>query len=147
AWCSFKMPMICSSENLDRFIALSPHPDDRLSSKRGHFRGARQASRALLDGPDGALAAHSVQLLALFIHELATNAASHGSLSTARGRVQVYLARQTAEWRLRPRLGEVGGPPPPPRRRKGFGTLIGDATFRKQLQGSLQRDWSEQDRS
>ncbi|MBZ9768286.1 PAS domain-containing protein [Mesorhizobium sp. CA6] len=101
------------------------------------------ATRALLDGPDVALAAHSVQPLALFIHELAINAASHGSLSTATGRVQV-------NWQDRPQNDgvvlvweEIGGPPPPRRRQKGFGTLIGDATIRKQLQGSLQRDWSE----
>ncbi|MCB0485856.1 MAG: hypothetical protein KDC47_06645 [Flavobacteriaceae bacterium] len=36
--------MICSSENLDRFMAcllIRALIDDRLTSKRGHFRGAR----------------------------------------------------------------------------------------------------------
>lgn len=35
AWCSFKMPMICLSENLERFMPC--HPDSKLTSKRGHF--------------------------------------------------------------------------------------------------------------
>ncbi|WP_027143692.1 PAS domain-containing protein [Mesorhizobium sp. WSM3626] len=102
------------------------------------------ATRALLDGPDVMLAAHSVQPLALFIHELAVNAASHGSLSKETGQLQI-------KWQARPQNNgfilewqETGGPPPPTPRRKGFGTLMTEATIRRQLQGSLHREWSDQ---
>ncbi|MBZ9673731.1 PAS domain-containing protein [Mesorhizobium sp. B2-1-8] len=102
------------------------------------------AARALLAGPEVLLAAHSVQPLALFIHELAVNAASHGSLSKETGQVQI-------SWQLSPQnhgfvlvWEETGGPPPLTARRKGFGTLMTEATIRRQLQGSLRREWSDQ---
>jgi two-component sensor histidine kinase len=47
------------------------------------------ATRAVLSGPDIMLAAHAVQPPALFIHELAVNAASHGSLSRDTGQVAI----------------------------------------------------------
>lgn len=49
-WCSFKIPAICSSENLERFVACLLS-GDTLTSVRGQFRGADHgASLDLLDG-------------------------------------------------------------------------------------------------
>ena len=87
------------------------------------------------------LAAYAVQPLALFIHELAVNASSYGAL-LADGRVQVGwnvdpgIRALTLTWQ------ESGGPPPQPKRQSGFGTVIADATIRRQLNGSVDRDWS-----
>jgi PAS domain S-box-containing protein len=101
------------------------------------------ARRAVLDGPEILLVPHAVQPLALFIHEMAVNAASHGSLSREIGQV-------TISWTNIPQTNgfalvweETGGPPPPTFRRSGFGTVIAEATIRQQLHGSADREWSE----
>ena len=87
------------------------------------------------------LAAHAVQPLALFIHEHAVNAASHGSLSQDTGQVAI-------SWNEIPQIKglalvweETGGPPPAGLRKAGFGTVIAEATIRRQLQGSTEREW------
>jgi hypothetical protein len=43
------MPMICSSENLNRFIACLPLSGSRLTSMRGLFRGAGQIALCIID--------------------------------------------------------------------------------------------------
>jgi PAS domain S-box-containing protein len=85
------------------------------------------ARRTVMDGPELMLAPHAVQSLALFIHEMAVNKVSHGALSNL-----------TLTWK------EIGGPPPPKIRRPGFGTVIAEATIRRQLHGSAERKWSSQ---
>jgi two-component sensor histidine kinase len=108
--------------------------------------GPARGPSVSLDGPDVPLAAAAVQPLAMVLHELATNAAKHGSLSVPGGRVEV-------RWRagrgagddggmLRLRWTETGGPPvsgAPSRR--GFGTRVVEATVRGQLGGSVERRW------
>ncbi|MBZ9799442.1 PAS domain-containing protein [Mesorhizobium sp. ES1-4] len=101
------------------------------------------ASRSLLNGPDIMLSPHAVQPLALFIHELAVNAASHGSLSKRTGLVAISWSDIPHNRGLTLVWEETGGPPPPKSRKPGFGTVIADATIRRQLQGSTQREWSD----
>ncbi|CAN7548069.1 PAS domain-containing protein [Phenylobacterium sp. LjRoot225] len=65
----------------------------------------------------------SVILLALLLHELATNALKYGALSTEEGRVSLSLRSRrdgwvTVEWR------ERGGPPVRPPSRRGFGSRL-----------------------
>jgi two-component sensor histidine kinase len=98
-----------------------------------------------LDGPPVPLAPAAVQPLAMVLHELATNAAKHGALSTSGGRVELrWRAGRRAEddGLLRLRWAEAGGPPvagPPARR--GFGARVVEATARGQLGGTLERRW------
>jgi PAS domain S-box-containing protein len=54
----------------------------------------RDGVRIIVGGPEIALPKRSVQLLALALHELATNALKHGALDTPRGRLKV-------EWQVR----------------------------------------------
>jgi hypothetical protein len=81
----------------------------------------------------------------MVLHELATNAAKHGSLSAPGGRVEVrWRAGDRAEdnGMLRLRWTEAGGPPvagAPARR--GFGTRVVEATVRGQLGGTVERRW------
>lgn len=66
--------------------------------------------------------------LSLMLHELATNAAKYGALSTAEGRVSVAweLGDQGGEPHCRLRWSEAGGPAVAPPTRTGFGSrLIG----------------------
>jgi len=78
-----------------------------------------QPERARVMGDDMPVAARDVQPLAMIVHELATNAAKHGSLSVETGLVEVALAEATAGlaiwWR------ESGGPPASAPEHSGFG--------------------------
>lgn len=80
-----------------------------------------------LDGPAIVIGGDAAQALALVIHELATNAAKHGSLSVAQGRVAISWRREPMrtggealglEWR------EEGGPEARPPRREGYGMQV-----------------------
>jgi PAS domain S-box-containing protein len=98
-----------------------------------------------LEGPLVHLSPAAVQPLTMVLHELATNAAKYGALSTPGGTVEVT-------WRLGRQAGENGplhlcwlerrGPPvtgPPPGR--SFGSRLIDSTIRGQLGGSVDRSW------
>lgn len=86
--------------------------------------------RVMMVGPDITIGSGFAQSLALIVHELATNAAKHGSLSSRTGRVEVA-------WQVAPpdRFGfswvEKGGPTVSPPDRRGFGSTlissVGDA--------------------
>jgi PAS domain S-box-containing protein len=80
-----------------------------------------------IDGPHVMLSAAATQAVATVIHELVTNAAKYGALSTSDGRVSVSWdrksgrdapARLTIVWR------EVGGPPIVAPIHLGFGTNL-----------------------
>lgn len=101
--------------------------------------GSRRTS---LEGDDVMLAAHAVQPLALFFHELAVNAADHGALSGGGG-VQVRWTIEPSTNALGVTWQESGGPPPRSNRRSGFGTVIADATIRRQLNGTVDREWPD----
>jgi two-component sensor histidine kinase len=83
-------------------------------------------SRATIEGPPLLLNLSATQGFALVIHELATNAAKHGALSTPAGTVAIHWSvneRSNApqfsfSWQ------ESGGPPVVPPERKGFGTTL-----------------------
>ncbi|MCJ2039711.1 PAS domain-containing protein [Methylobacterium sp. J-059] len=84
--------------------------------------------RFKLEGPTFTVGARAAMSLSLILHELATNAAKYGALSTANGRVSIT-------WQLRDVVGEphcvlrwseAGGPAVVPPTRTGFGSrLIG----------------------
>lgn len=83
-------------------------------------------TRARVDGPDIRLTAKASQTFALLVHELATNAAKYGALSTREGFVNVRwdieypdgAAQVRFEWT------ETGGPVVKQPQQTGFGTLL-----------------------
>jgi PAS domain S-box-containing protein len=84
--------------------------------------------RFVVDGPSFTLGSKAAMSLSLMLHELATNAAKYGALSTAGGTVSVAWAlRETGgEPRCTLRWAEQGGPVVVPPTRTGFGSrLIG----------------------
>jgi len=90
-------------------------------------------------GPNVSLQPAAAQSLALALHELVTNAAKYGALSSVSGRV--HLA-----WELKPgnlvlKWTESGGPPTQPPSSPGFGTKIITASIEGQLAGKTQFDW------
>ena len=91
-------------------------------------------------GPDVPVSGPAVTSLALVLNELATNAAKHGSLSTANGTVDVRWLQEGDELVLR--WVERGGPTvagPPPAR--GFGNVLSRASVEGQLGGVIAYEW------
>src|SRR5215475_5146479 len=78
-----------------------------------------------IDGPDVVLKAEVGQALGMVLHELATNAAKHGALSTQNGRVSIRW-QQRLNGHSGPILvldwSEVGGPSVVNPKKPGFGT-------------------------
>jgi two-component sensor histidine kinase len=83
---------------------------------------------------------NTAQMLAITLHELATNAAKYGALSVAEGNVAVTWSR-AADGRLVLRWTEKGGPPVRPPTRRGFGTRVVEHMIGGQLKGDLRLDW------
>ncbi len=87
------------------------------------LRPYREAATISLDGPDIGLDARAYSVLALVLHELATNAAKYGALSRPTGELKV-------NWRLDEdstceiHWQERGGPPTTAPTRKGFGSVL-----------------------
>jgi PAS domain S-box-containing protein len=96
-----------------------------------------------LDGPEILVGATGATSFALVLHEVATNAAKHGSLSLATGRVSIA-------WRIEERHMvltwiERGGPPVTgPPARKGFGTDLAHMSARGQLGGEIRNEWPQE---
>jgi PAS domain S-box-containing protein len=85
------------------------------------------SDNADIEGPDAVLSAEAAQIMAMVLHELVTNAAKYGALSTQSGRVRVGwrwrtngapLARLVVEWQ------EIGGPTVPACNQSGYGTSV-----------------------
>ena len=83
-------------------------------------------TRVSVDGPDVFLNSNAAQGFALILHELATNAAKHGAMTTENGSVSVRwsLDATSAEPAILFQWKERGGPPATPPKRKGFGTVL-----------------------
>ena len=85
------------------------------------------ASNTSVEGPDVGLATATTQAIAMVLHELATNAAKYGALSTSQGRVFVRWDRQsngTGPAKLRLEWREQGGPSVATPPRPGYGTTV-----------------------
>jgi PAS domain S-box-containing protein len=104
----------------------------------GHYLDHR-APDITMEGPSIVLKPEAAQGLGLALHELATNAAKHGALSTPSGRV-------TIEWRrLSPTEGygleliwtERGGPPVTAPARRGFGSLVIEQNLARSLNADV----------
>ena len=84
-------------------------------------------SNTQIEGPDVILSADAGQAIAMVFHELATNAAKFGALSTARGRVCVRWSQKRnghAHSLLSVHWEERGGPNVMPQTRSGYGTSV-----------------------
>ena len=80
-----------------------------------------------IDGPDALLGAEAAQIMAMVLHELVTNAAKYGALSTPSGRVRVcwrWRANGTQHGRLLIEWQETGGPFVPIPDQSGYGTSV-----------------------
>jgi two-component sensor histidine kinase len=84
--------------------------------------GPYVASRVSIEGPDVLLPPKYALTVALLVHELATNSAKYGSLSTPDG--HVVLRSSISDEVLRIEWHESGGPPVTPPTTRGFGLRL-----------------------
>jgi len=101
-----------------------------------------EADKVEIGGPNVSLLPHMAQGLALALHELATNAAKHGALSSMAGKVRLT-------WELRPdllvlRWIETGGPRIARPAARSFGLKVIRASIEKQLDGKATFEWDPQ---
>jgi len=106
------------------------------------YRDGREA-RVRINGPEVMLEPNTAQTIAISLHELATNAAKYGSLSTPNGHVEIAWSR-TADGRLSLRWTESGGPAVRRPSHRGFGTSIMENIIGGQLRGEVRFDWRDQ---
>lgn len=88
----------------------------------------------VLEGPELDLDARAYSVMALVIHEMATNAAKYGSLSVRGGRLDVRWIYD-AEHGCILRWIESGGPPVAAPQRRGFGSVLIDRSIPFDLGG------------
>jgi two-component sensor histidine kinase len=119
------------NEITHRLVALS-RTDDLIMAMQG--QGARVTdilsaelgpyglSRIAMRGPDFPLPPRLAWTMALMVHELATNAAKYGALSTVEGKLVIRWALDVRTLKLEWR--ESGGPPVVSPTRCGFGLRL-----------------------
>ena len=108
--------------------------DDELAPYRSSL-----TDRISISGPKVTLEPTKAQTLALALHELATNAAKYGALSTASGKLalswEVDPDTLTIHWQ------ETAGPETHKPTVTGFGTQIITGSIERQLGGKTQFEW------
>lgn len=97
------------------------------------------SDRLGLSGPALMLGPEAATGLALVLHELATNAAKYGALSTTEGRLELGWAPEGETLALTWR--ETGGPAAMRPQATGFGTRLAELTVQGQLGGRIARHW------
>jgi two-component system, chemotaxis family, CheB/CheR fusion protein len=101
------------------------------------------AERIRIEGDDFDLEPSAALILSMIIYELATNAAKHGALSSASGRVEIAWQLVRAEFgpALRLTWQEQGGPPPTRPTATGFGTSLIEQGLAYELDGEARLDF------
>jgi PAS domain S-box-containing protein len=98
-------------------------------------------ARVRIEGPKVLLEPNTAQTIAVTFHELATNAAKYGALSTE-GCLKVEWSH-SEDGRVVLRWTEAGGPLVSPPTREGFGTRVIENMI-KQLRGEMRFEWKPQ---
>ena len=96
--------------------------------------------RIVLDGPPVDLPSDIAVPIGMAIHELTTNAAKYGALSTGRGRIAITWGVEAGvlhlDWR------ESGGPTVAPPTRQGFGSRLLQRVLTTQVQATITTDYA-----
>ena len=152
-----------SSRSMDQFLDLF---DGRIQSmanthallSRGRWKGVYLADlvrreldpcmgtcEATVEGSNVLLSAEATQALAMVLHELVTNAAKYGALSTPGGRVHVdwgCRSNGNSQTMLTIQWQEIGGPPVGAPSRRGYGTSVICDLIPYELGGTVNIDYA-----
>jgi two-component sensor histidine kinase len=96
-------------------------------------------SRISINGPRLRVNVNAAQAIGLALHELATNAAKYGALSTDMGRVDI---RWGTDGEFTMRWTEREGPPVSAPQRRGFGTIVMEAMAERSVDGAVDLDYA-----
>ena len=96
-----------------------------------------QASRIEIAGTHIRLSGSALTSLALLLHELTTNAAKYGALSSPTGRLMIDIEAREDIFHM---VWEERGPTPEPTLSEGFGTTLEKAVLRG-MGGTISREW------
>jgi PAS domain S-box-containing protein len=99
----------------------------------------RARERLSFAGEDIRLKPRSAVTVSMALHELGTNAAKYGALSTGDGAVAIKWTAIDGRFRLT--WQEHGGPPVSPPGRRGFGTMMIERGLAAELQGEARIDY------
>jgi PAS domain S-box-containing protein len=133
---------IQSMANAHALLSRSRWQGVRLSDLvRGELAPYATSSNTVTRGPEVMLTARATQTISMVLHELTTNAAKYGALSTAAGQVSVIWTISSCG-RLQLEWSERGGPPPPPSPRQGYGTSVIRNLIPHQLDGAVDLSFS-----
>jgi two-component sensor histidine kinase len=120
------------SDEIQRLLSSLSATDDLIIATQGEGANIRDifeaeirpydVSRISLNGPDVLLPPKLAMTMALVIHELATNSAKYGALTTPSGKLAICWSeadgKMTVDWR------ESDGPAVTPPANHGFGTRL-----------------------
>jgi PAS domain S-box-containing protein len=101
---------------------------------------AHDSGRASIEGDDVSIPVQAAATLGLVLHELATNAVKHGSLSVVSGSVRVRWRRD--DERLHLTWRESGGPMVTEPTQRGFGSTLIKESIPYELGGSVTLDFA-----
>jgi PAS domain S-box-containing protein len=104
------------------------------------FGPYRIGNKFEVKGPNVSLSPATAQGIALALHELSTNAAKHGALSSMKGTVSLTWLVQSDTLTLR--WVESGGPPIKSPSARNFGLKVIRASVEQQLGGEVKFDWN-----
>ncbi len=121
-------------------IALS----DLIRSQLGHYSDL-VGSQIMLAGGEVHVRPDAAQHIGMALHELATNAAKYGALSTPAGRVQISWtleagtpeADRSTRWMCRLAWVESNGPTVVPPVSRGFGRVVIERTVARAVDGEV----------
>ena len=99
----------------------------------------KNQGRVQIDGPQVLLEPNAAQVVAVTLHELATNAAKYGALSVPSGQIGLKWVHE-ADGRLILHWREIGGPAVKTPTHQGFGTRVIERII-GQLKGKARFDW------
>lgn len=97
-------------------------------------------TRIVIEGPSLGLNAGSVQAIGLAVHELGTNAAKYGALSTDAGRVEVRWKVDGDAFDMT--WAENAGPPVSAPEGTGFGTIVMQKMVERTVSGEVSLDYA-----
>jgi two-component system CheB/CheR fusion protein len=113
--------------------------DAILRTELRAYADEEETDRAFIEGPSLAFKPAQAIALGLVFHELATNAAKYGALSTGEGRIAVTWSTQrnrlVLQWR------ESNGPKVRAPKRRGFGTELIERQLKSALDGEVSLDY------
>ncbi len=103
----------------------------------------RGAGNIVVTGCDVALTPKAGLALAMAVHELASNTAKYGALSTTAGRLTVAwdVTEDAGQRALTLAWIECGGPAVQPPTRRGFGTMLIERTLTHELDAEVKREF------